>query len=160
MPELIAHTTFAYIVRKRTWDAYQLILFLFGAMLPDLLTRPFTTFFKAEQYFINASHSPLLVLLWIILMSQFFEKEIRWIFFKAVSLGAATHFLLDLVQIGSNDIGYQLLFPFSEFNFSLNLIWADEVIILAPFMTAIFLIDYFFFGKKKSLKKNKKGKRF
>ncbi len=51
MPEIITHTTFAYLIRKRNWDIHFLILFLLGAMLPDLLTRPFTTFFKPEQFY-------------------------------------------------------------------------------------------------------------
>jgi len=149
MPDIITHTTFAYLIRKRNWDIHFLILFLLGAMLPDLLTRPFTTFFKPEQYFINASHTPSVVLLWIILISQFFEREIRWQVFKYISLGTLTHFFLDLFQISTNNIGYQLLFPFSEWNFSFNLFWADESIFIAPIMAIIFLIDFYFFKKKK-----------
>jgi len=149
MPELITHTTFAYLIRKRNLDIHYLILFLFGAMLPDLLTRPFTTFFKLEQYFFNASHTPFVVILWIIIISQFFENEIRWQVFKYISLGALTHFFLDLFQISSNNIGYQWLFPFSDWNFQFNFLWADESILLAPIMAFIFLIDFYFFKKRK-----------
>lgn len=144
MPDLVTHTIFAYIIRKRKWTPHFLIIFLIGAMLPDLVSRPFTILFDEYQYLFNTFHTPIALILISYLISLFFSDDIKRKVFVILLFGVFTHLFLDLFQINVKTEGYGWLFPFSKFDFQIGLFWAEDSLLVLHWTIAIFLIDIIF----------------
>jgi hypothetical protein len=144
MPELITHTIFAYLIRRRKWTIHFIIIFLFGAMLPDLVSRPFIVIFENFQYFFATFHTPIALILICYLISLLFADEIMKKVFLLLLFGVLTHLFLDLFQINIKSQGYGWLFPFSNFDFQIGLFWAEDSILVLHWTIAIFLIDFLF----------------
>ena len=129
MPDLVTHTLVPYLglrlLRKRDVTFFV----LFGAMLPDLLSRSFNYLFVNTWIFVGdftrPLHSPLVTIAACLLISFFFEERIRKKAFTWISIGSGTHLLFDYMQthLGS---GYLLLFPFSRHEFRWGLFWPED----------------------------------
>jgi hypothetical protein len=144
MPDLLTHTTIGYLVRNRKWDKYKLLFFLIGTVFPDVLSRPFMIILPDYRWFFHAFHTPVVVLLFTYLFSIFFERPMQWLVFKLVLLGSAFHFFLDLFQISISDMAYLLFFPITvNYDFLISILWSEDILILTPVFTLLFLISFF-----------------
>jgi hypothetical protein len=152
MPELITHTVAAYIIRKRSIPTSDLLIYLFGAMLPDLLTRPFMILYPPIRYFINMLHTPFALALVIYLISQYFEDSIKTRVMKLLALGTFTHLFLDLFQNSVQYRGYSWLFPFTFWDFRIGLFWPEDSVAYLPVTLAVLLVDFILSYKAKHRK--------
>lgn len=143
MPDLITHTAFAYLIRKRNWQPQPMILLLFGAMLPDLLSRPFIILLPDYAYFFHTFHTPVGLILFIILISLYFEPSERFNAFKYIGYGAFTHLFLDLFQKTVNERGYSWLFPFSYSDYQIGLFLPEDSLLVIPYILMIVIFDFF-----------------
>jgi len=119
MPDLVTHLAAGFLASRFFRLGRFLVLFYLGALLPDLLSRPFhipfPPIFPATQPF----HAPLVLFAFCWLAALFFRAEARRGVFAALYAGCLSHLLLDLLQthlIG----GYIWLFPFSTRTYSLG----------------------------------------
>lgn len=152
MPDLITHTIVAYLVRNRNIKIHNLIIYLLGAMLPDLATRPFMIIFPPLRHFFHAFHTPIALAIIIIVISYFFEESKQRLVIFLLSLGTLTHLFLDAMQQGVADRGYGWLFPFSYIDFRFGLFWPEDSISVLPFIILIFLADFLISRKNKNKK--------
>lgn len=141
MPELVTHTVAAYLIRKRNIPTADLLIYLFGAMLPDLLTRPFMILYPPIRYFVNVLHTPVALVLVIYLIAQYFEDSIRNKVMKLLALGTFTHLFLDLFQNSIQYRGYSWFFPFTFWDFRIGLFWPEDSVSYLPITLAVFVID-------------------
>jgi hypothetical protein len=144
MPDLITHTVAAYMIRKRSISTPDLLLYILGAMLPDLATRPFMIMFPPSRYFFHTFHTPVAMMLIVYLISQFFEESIKYRVMKLLSLGVLTHFFLDFFQASVGARGYSWFFPFSYWDLNLGLFWPEDSITVLPIVIAVFLVDFIY----------------
>lgn len=138
MPDLITHAAAAYFVtRSQRWQKYR-ILFYLGAILPDILSRPFYILFPKLFKLTTAVHTPIFVLIFCLLLAQLFERSLRKPALLALLTGSGLHFGMDLCQrhlIG----GYFWLFPFSWRTFELGLFWPEDTVRLIPIWISLVL---------------------
>jgi len=144
MPDLITHTVAAYIIRKRSISTPDLLLYLFGAMLPDLATRPFMIMFPPTRYFFHTFHTPVAMMLIIYLISQLFEDSIKYRVMKLLSFGVLTHFFLDFFQASVGARGYSWFFPFTYWDLNFGLFWPEDSISVLPIVLGVFLVDFIY----------------
>lgn len=131
MPDLVTHFTAAYLLKiPRRWSRFRVPFYL-GAILPDLMSRPFYIVYPPAGYFIFSLHTPVILIVVCFLIAQFFEREIRSGVRANLLLGIALHFSLDLLQ-KTTIAGYFWLFPFSWKDLDLGLFWPHESIRLVP----------------------------
>lgn len=153
MPDLITHTVAAYLIRKRSIPQSDLVIYLLGALLPDIATRPFMIMFPSSRHFFHAFHTPAALALIILLISLYFEETIRIKIIKLLTYGTLTHLILDMFQTSVGERGYGWLFPFSYWNFNFGLIWPEDSVTVLPLVIAVFFVDFIL-----SLRKNKNSK--
>lgn len=156
MPDLLGHIAFAYILcrllyfKYPTFDSANTVLVMLGSLLPDLakLGVIFQTFFSIHIFgynindYIYGLHTPFSSIFLAGLIAIFFnEKKYAFLF---LSLGAFTHYALDLllIQVGG---GYFFLFPISWQIFHLDLLPPDGY--LFTLFSVIFAILLYFYGK-------------
>ena len=94
MPDVVTHTTIGYLVRNRKWDKYILLFFIIGTALPDILSRTFMIIFPTAKWFFHAFHTPVVLILFILLISLLFEESLRRHVFKYLLYGTGFHWLL------------------------------------------------------------------
>ena len=147
MPDLLTHFLSAYILAKWTVHSRAMrSIFYLGAVLPDLLSRlpSILLEFILKRYsgemswFFTNFHSPFIVFWFSLLISQFFQKDRRKIFFILLS-GAGFHFILDFFQRHVEPV-YFWLFPFSWKRWEIGLFWADSSIYAIPILLCGILI--------------------
>ncbi len=143
MPDLITHTAFASFFADKK---YRFVFFLLlGAVLPDV-TRLFFLFFPdnySAYWFFTSLHSPLLLILFCVIIVQFFEKDIRWAAFWWLLLGVATHLGLDALQKHLGSYAYPWLFPFSLKGTEWGLFWPEDPLYVAPLLAGAAIIWYY-----------------
>lgn len=144
MPDLITHTVAAYMIRSRKIKVHNLIIYLIGAMLPDLATRPFMILVPKTQHFFQAFHTPVALALIIYGIVQFFDKKIRLTVARMLSYGTLTHLFLDMFQDSVADRGYGWFFPFSYLDFRIGLFWPEDSVAIVPILLLVFFIDFFY----------------
>jgi hypothetical protein len=146
MPDLLTHTAAAHLIirplglrfRDR-WPAHVRLLFYFGAMLPDLLTRPWYIILPSTHDWTSAFHTPAGLLLVSALLALAFEPSLRKPAFGMLLSGGFLHFFMDSFQkqlVG----GHFWLFPFSWHSWGFGLAWADELIPFIPVWLAAALL--------------------
>lgn len=168
MPDLITHVSLAHILIrgfhafKRTslkFHAPEIWLFYMGTMLPDLLTRPVYILFPAAKHWTVFLHTPLAMLMVTLILTLCFEERTRARVFSYLASGALIHFLADALQkqvIGNNF----WFFPFSWHNFSLNLIWAHEFMVVLPVVLgSIVFMEAMIYLKQRTGKDAKRQKK-
>lgn len=141
MPDLVTHTVAAYIIRKRSISTNDLLVYLFGAMLPDLVTRPFMIIYPPIRYFFHTFHTPVALLLIIYLISQFFEDNIKYKIMKLLSFGVISHLILDLFQNSVSYRGYSWFFPITYWDFNIGLFWPEDSVNFLPITILVLAID-------------------
>ena len=139
MPDLLSHLLSARIAgtalrsNRRGW----LVMLLFGALLPDLLTRPFYILWPATYWFVNPLHTPVGIFLTCLALSEFFIPAQRNVAFVMLLAGSALHLLLDLLQKHEHG-GYALLFPFSWDRLEFGLFWPEQTLWGLPFWLLVY----------------------
>ena len=146
MPDLLTHILAAQALRRlpeirrgRLFTLRLAAFFLLGAILPDLLNRPFTI--VTGQLWVSwltmPTHTPAgcLLLCYLIAMLVPFQDERKSLFFSLL-LGCGLHFGLDILQRHIGGGGYFWLFPFSWHRFQVPLFWPVNAICGIPFLLA------------------------
>ena len=141
MPDLVTHSTVAWLLARRWRRAGPLVLVLLGAQLPDLLTRvPGIFLDKASLRWFDPLHSPVGVLLVSLLVAQLFRVDLRRQAFACFFFGGATHLLLDAFQF--NLCGsYHWLFPWSTWNGQIGILPIEAAVATIPLqLLAVWLL--------------------
>ncbi len=142
MPDLITHAAFAsfFADRKYRW----IFFLLLGAILPDV-----TRFFfliapdnHSAYWFFSALHSPVVAVVFTLLLAFFFAPEIRKSAWLWMLLGIGLHFGLDIFQRHLSEFSYPWLFPFSFYGTSWGLFWPEDPLYIAPFLALAAIIFY------------------
>ncbi|MBP7496919.1 MAG: metal-dependent hydrolase [Bacteroidales bacterium] len=139
MPDLITHTAFAYFIRKRYWSGFYITVFIIGAVLPDVFSR-LRIIADDYHWFLSTFHTPFVLILLSLLISRFFAPGLRKRVFKILLMGVASHFVLDILQLGIDDKGNNLFFPFTDWDIQLGIFWPEDSLLLIPFILCYFLI--------------------
>ncbi len=139
MPDLITHGAFAYAAtRSPRFDRFRVIFYL-GTILPDLITRPFYIINPHLYPYTVAVHTPIFMILFCLLVAEFFIEPLR----KPVRLyllaGVFLHFFLDFFQ-RHIETGYLWLFPFSWKTFEIGLFWPETPLMLTPLWLALIAV--------------------
>lgn len=155
MPDLITHFSAAYFIKiPRHWSRFRIPFFL-GAILPDLLCRPFMIVYPKSASFVYGFHSPLVLVIISLLIAQFFSGEIRPRVRINLLLGVGLHLVLDLFQ-RQVIVAYYWFFPFSWKTFDLGLFWPEDSLRLVPLWLSLMLIIEVTLLVKKRVKKHKR----
>ncbi len=135
MPDLTTHLALTHVVsRPLRLGSVRLPLYL-GALLPDLLTRPFYILYPPAYYVVYSLHTPVATALAALLIAEFFAPELRAQVRVGLLAGSAFHFALDLLQKQLGP-GYYWLFPVSWKSFNLGLFWPEESLRWLPLTIA------------------------
>lgn len=153
MPDLITHIACASFLADKK---YRFVFFLLaGAILPDV-TRLFFILLPenySAYWFFTVMHSPLISVLMVILIVQFFEEKIRmqacWWFL----IGLATHLFLDSLQLHFGEYAYPWLFPWSLRGAEFGLFWPETPLYVAPGLAVAAIIWYYI--RKRNLQRTK-----
>jgi hypothetical protein len=139
MPDLITHTAAAFLVTRRgRFDQYRVFIYL-GTILPDVISRPIYIL-KPELYTYTVGiHTPVFMLFFILLLSEFIIRDIRRIVFWSLALGVGIHLLLDAFQKHLAG-GYFWLFPVSWSTYSWGLFWPEITVRLFPIWLLIIVL--------------------
>lgn len=140
MPDIATHVLAAYLVKKVAGIG-PLPLFLLGAILPDILSRPLYIMFPGLFWAVRPFHSIIVIALLCLFLSHLFHQDRRKQAFKVLLAGALFHLFLDFLQktLYSN---YLWLFPFSTYSPNLGLFWPEESLLALPFLGLISLLVY------------------
>ncbi|MBC7187996.1 MAG: metal-dependent hydrolase [Calditrichaeota bacterium] len=135
MPDLTTHLAFTHLVSRPIRLRGTRVPVYVGALLPDLLTRPFYILYPPAYYVVYTLHTPVAIALMVLLLTELCAEEIRRRVMAGLFAGVALHFALDLLQrqLGT---GYYWLFPFSWKSFALGLFWPEESLRAVPFLLA------------------------
>lgn len=125
MPDLSTHLALTHVVSRPVRLGSTRLPLYVGALLPDLLTRPFYILFPPAYFVVYTLHTPVATALAALLMAEFFAPELRSRVRTGLLLGSAFHFALDLLQ-KQMGTGYYWFFPVSWKSFSLGLFWPEE----------------------------------
>ena len=138
MPDLITHMALSHLIR-RPFDVKKAdrpaapfrYMFYFGAILPDILTRPWYIIFPATHDWTVVFHTPFGMILTCALVSLLFESTLRKRIFINLFAGSFGHFLLDALQkkFTGNDYWF---FPVSWKSVGYGLAYADQFMDLIP----------------------------
>ena len=150
MPDWIAHITAAYILcavlafRYRQFNTPNTVLAMVGAVLPDLVKMGMIGDALAYSYWdlLWPIHLPAGSLLIAGMISLLFKE--RKTAFLFLSLGVATHFILDLLLYNVSG-GIALFFPFYWGMWQLDLFTTENYLFtLAVLLVAlaVYLISY------------------
>lgn len=149
MPDWVTHTMIGWITGKILQKEVGLVVI--GSIIPDLVkVSDIALLFGVDfQSVFTAFHTPAGSLLVGGIFSLFFV-DTKKVFF-ALTIGIATHFLLDFFLIGATR-GIQFLYPFSWEYWRFNEIMVDYrfTVIVCLFSLALYL---YYFGSKKMKKK-------
>jgi len=127
MPDLVTHVVAGYGLQRVAWPRLS-PWFLAGAVLPDVLTRPFTILWPESYWWTMPLHTPVGLLL--VCAAIGFLCGRRSVFLNLAG-GTLLHSFLDLFQAhlaGS----YYLFFPFSWRSVEVDLMWPETSLYLLP----------------------------
>ncbi len=131
MPDLVTHTAAAYFLsRSRRFEQFRALFYL-GAVLPDLLARPIYILFPKLFFFTVAIHTPVFMIIFTLLFSEFFSRKNRASAAAFLFAGITLHFFMDFFQRHLWTV-YYLLFPFSWRSFELPLFWPETPVRFIP----------------------------
>jgi hypothetical protein len=135
MPDLVTHVVAGYGLQRGLWPRLSPWV-LVGAVLPDILTRPFTILWPGSFWWTMPLHTPIGLLL-VCAAAAFVRGPAggRSVFLN-LGAGALVHVFLDLFQAhlaGS----YYLFFPFSWHSVEVDLMWPETTLYLLPVWIAV-----------------------
>lgn len=130
MPDLVTHVVAGYGL-QRGFSPRLSAWFLIGAVLPDILTRPFTIVWPGSFWWTMPLHTPVGLLLVGAAVAFLHRPGGRRSVFLNLAAGSFVHVFLDLFQThlaGS----YYLFFPFSWRSVEVNVMWPETTLYLLP----------------------------
>ncbi len=144
MPDLATHVLLNAIPGKWIQSKKNLMMFILGAVLPDVLTRVPANILSVKNsgYFVLPLHSPLPLLLVCYIIVLFFHEPSRKHVFCWLYCGIMIHLFADGFQIHMGP-GYYWLYPFSWFTYHWGLYWPETSLYVLPFLFLIFLGQLF-----------------
>lgn len=131
MPDLVTHTAAVYLVGRPFLEKDKRVLLYLGAILPDLLVRPFYILFPRLYFYTLAVHTPVFMAVFLALAIEFFKPGMRKKALEFLALGIFSHFILDLLQKHISS-GYFWFFPFSWHSFEIGLFWPHQTLPFIP----------------------------
>lgn len=150
MPDGLTHVVAGYIGGERWLRGGRMALFLLGCLLPDLLLRGGSLFFRGSvqrdflELYLTPLHTPLTVLVLCGALAQLFKVGERKPAFYALYAGCLLHFALDFFQRTISGAGptrevyegYHWLYPLSWWDGQVGLYWPEQtpyaLLILLP----------------------------
>ncbi len=138
MPDLVSHYAVAHLAARRWWKPSSTI-FVFGTLLPDLLTRPFYILWPQTYWLLMPLHTPVGIIIASWMIAILFRAEAHRQIFMALTLGAFLHFALDALQ-RHLIAGYFWLWPFSWWTTERGLFWPEESLVAAPMLALIVVL--------------------
>lgn len=136
MPDLVTHTAAAYFLARSPRFQRFRVLFYLGTILSDLLARPLYIIWPQFFFYTVAIHTPIFMMMFCLLLSEFFAPPLRRTVFAYLCTGVVLHFLLDVLQRHLGD-GYYWFFPFSWKSFEIGLFWPETPIAYIPLWVLI-----------------------
>lgn len=134
MPDIIAHTVPLYFFFKKKRF---LIFILFGAILPDLLSRvPLILFGEFTKLHTLPAHSFFFLILASYFLCLFTKEYLRFGVFKALLIGSYSHVFFDLLQYNVKSY-YLIFFPFSFKGYQFGLFWPEQSLYALPFILIV-----------------------
>ena len=153
MPDLLTHVVVAWTLctllsfKWKQFNPQNTAIVMVGALIPDLykVQLPLSYLNLNESIFIMPFHLPVGSLLLAGMVSLFFRD--RKMIFLFLTLGVATHYLLDLLLVNLGG-GMELLYPLSWERFSFNVISPTDyhipvVALFIAFMVYMFRYQIF-----------------
>ncbi|MBI2101496.1 hypothetical protein HYT53_02695 [Candidatus Woesearchaeota archaeon] len=129
MPDLMSHLIIGLILAE-LFNIKKKSIVILGALTPDLLSKMnlFYLYFKAPALVSFVSfHTPFMSLLLSMLTIPLFNYDKTKIVLY-FNLGSVSHYLSDLSIRHFTEVGTRLFFPFTNKNYTLNLIWPNHSI--------------------------------
>ena len=127
MPDWMSHLIIGLIIAE-LFSIRKKSLVIFGALVPDILSKIHLAYFYLgipEIVIFNSFHTPIMVFLFSLLIAPLFMYDkIKTVLF--FNIGGMSHFLTDLTMKHFVIIGSRLLFPFSNKNYTFNLVWPEQ----------------------------------
>jgi len=147
MPDLVTHLAGAYFAGKGLRIGRGLVIFSFGALLPDIVSRPLHIFWPRTFPVAQALHSPAVIFLICWLISLFFRVDQRKNIFLLLIGGSILHLLMDMLQKHIAG-GYLWFFPFSCQGFSFGFLSPEGSLSFLPLTLLLVMLVYLFSQKK------------
>ena len=156
MPDLMSHLLIAVILAE-VFNIKKKSLVILGALLPDLLSKWFLIYVHfgiAPLISFVTFHTPIMVFLISLLIAPVFRyNQIKVI--GLINLGTLSEILSDLTMKHFTVVGSRIFFPFSNANYTFNLIWPEQSIYILIALLLVYVLIRFI--KKKHILKNKKS---
>lgn len=130
MPDFVTHLCTVQLARRGLFDR-RFPLFALGAVLPDLLSRPVHILFPAAYPFVRPLHSPVVCVLYCVLLALLFVPASRRAAFACLLAGTGLHLMFDALQKQTGP-EYLWLFPFSWRPGCVGLFWPEQALFLLP----------------------------
>ncbi|MBS3101584.1 metal-dependent hydrolase [Candidatus Woesearchaeota archaeon] len=142
MPDLMSHLIIGLILAE-LFNVKKKSIVILGALTPDLLSKMNLVYLylkiPALVSFVSF-HTPFMSLLLSILITQLFNYDKTKIVLY-FNLGSMSHYLSDLSIRHFTEVGTRLFFPFTNKNYTLNLVWPNHSIyILIGSLIVYFII--------------------
>jgi hypothetical protein len=150
MPDVFTHLLTSHIIVRapnlfknkflQLYVDYRIMIYL-GAILPDLISKPFQYISMSFYNFALPLHSPFCITIICLIIIQFFFIKDRINSFIILLIFSLFHILMDNLQKGVNP-GYQTLFPISLKRYGISIISSETYLILsASFFVLIIVIE-------------------
>ena len=144
MPDLMSHLIIGLILAE-LFNVRKKSLVVLGALAPDILSKIQLVYlhFKLPAVISFVSmHTPVMFFLLSILIALLFKFD-RVKAVILLNIGAMSHFLSDLTMKHFTILGTRLFYPFSNKNYTFNLIWPEQSIYILISSFFVYLIIIF-----------------
>ncbi len=160
MPDLMTHFTASYLLKRAIAPKLNMVPFLMGATLPDILAYvplviaasiPPGLFPEGSgdlAYFFLPFHSLFGFFLFSWLLALLFPREARFGVFINLVFGGLLHFGMDALQVQHGETTI-LFFPFSWRPLQLELIETEASLFILPYIVILAGIVFLFDKLKK-----------
>ena len=142
MPDLLSHIIIGLILAE-LFNIRKKSLVVLGTILPDILAKMQLVYLYLPipplVSFVSF-HTPIMLFLISIIISPLFKHDkFKTILF--INLGTMSHFLSDLTIKHFAVIGTRIFYPFTNTNYTLNLIWPEQsiYILIGSLLVYIFI---------------------
>jgi hypothetical protein len=142
MPDVLTHAAAGYLIGRKIPQRPYGSLLVFGAVLPDLVTRVPEIVLQRflgfpVGHFFSAFHTPAALILICYLISFAFENINRKKSFLFLLFGTFIHFVMDLMQAQLHNGLYMPLFPFSFETIQWKLFGIHDSLFASPVLAAL-----------------------
>ena len=140
MPDWMSHLLIGLIFCE-LFSVKKKSLLLFGALMPDLISKLFLlSFYLGFNVFfsLGSFHTPIMCFLLSFLIAPLFRYD-RIKTVLLINLGLITHFLSDLTMRHFTS-GQRLFFPFSMEVYRVDLLWPEQSIYIIMVSLIIYIL--------------------